>query len=280
MNFERFAELHGLIISNLVLDRWTRVPTTDHPHKKNGSYIFDGRSGAVQNWAIHEKPVSWKSDKPQTIDPDWQKKKQKAVKDKEDRQLRATRKAGWIMHQCKKQSHPYLEKKGFADEKGYVWNDLFVIPMRLGADLIGCQLIDAMGNKKFLTGQITKGASAIFDAKGRDIVCEGYATALSIRRVMKRIGKRYRIHVAFSAGNIPVIAKDKDCIIVADNDPVGIKMAKSTGKPYWVSSVDKEDFNDAEKRLGTDALAESFSEFLAQGKPLRSVLDWIRQPKA
>ena len=185
------------------------------------------------------------------------------------------------MHQCKKSTHPYLERKGFPTEKGYVWNELLVIPMRSGADLVGCQLIDPMGNKKFLTGQITKGASAIFDAKGRDIVCEGYATALSIRRVMKKIGKRYKIHVAFSAGNIPVIAKDLDCVIVADHDATGLRVAKSTGKPYWIPPMDKEDFNDAESRLGVDALAELFSEFLlAQEKKTKSVLDYLRQLKA
>ena len=102
-----------------------------------------------------------------------------------------------------------------------------------------------------------------------------------LRRVMKCIGKRYKIHVAFSAGNIPVIAKDLDCVIVADNDATGIRTAKSTGKPYWISSMDKEDFNDAETRLGTDALAESFAEFLkSQEKRKRSVLDLLRPPKA
>ena len=54
MNFESFAEQHGLIIDSLIQDRWVRVPTTDHPHKKNGSYIWDGYTGAVQNWAVHE----------------------------------------------------------------------------------------------------------------------------------------------------------------------------------------------------------------------------------
>jgi putative DNA primase/helicase len=280
MNFERFAEIHGLIISGLILDRWVRVPTTDHPHKKNGAYFFDGRTGAVQNWATHEKPVPWKSDTVEKVDDAWKEKKRKAEEQRAVRQGKASKKAGWIMHNCKTEMHPYLTRKGFDDIKGYVWNNLFVIPMRVGTDLVGCQLIDAMGNKKFLSGQITKGASAIFDAKGMDIVCEGYATALSIRRVMKKLGKRYKIHVAFSAGNIPEIAKGLDCIIVADHDPMGIKMAKSTGKPYWVSPMDKEDFNDAEMRLGTDALAVLFSEFLVQGKPKVSVLDWMRLPKA
>ena len=56
MDFYRFAETHGLIIRDLVMDRWVRVPTIDHPGKRNGAYIFNGNSGAVQNWALHEKP--------------------------------------------------------------------------------------------------------------------------------------------------------------------------------------------------------------------------------
>ncbi len=262
MNFERFAELHGLIISHLVMDKWVRVPTTDHPNSRNGAYIFEGNKGAVQNWAIHEKPVSWYQDGEYKPDPNEKQKRLKAEADKKARQLKATKKAGWIMHQTKKTTHPYLARKGFPQEKGYVWEGLLIIPMRLNGNLVGCQTIDEHGSKKFLSGQITKGASAVFDAKGRDIVCEGYATALSIRRVMKSIGQRYRIHVAFSAGNVVEIAKDMDCLVIADHDPVGIKMAEKTGKPYWVSDVEKEDFNDAEMRLGTEQLSLTLSKFL------------------
>lgn len=262
MNFEQFAERHGLIISELITDRWVRVPTVDHPHSKNGAYIYEGNTGAVQNWAIHERPIVWFAEGEYKPDPQLEQKKKKAQEERAARQLRATRKAGWIMHQTKKTTHPYLARKGFPEEKGYVWDKLLIIPMRLKGNLVGCQMIDEMGNKKFLTGQITKGASAVFDAKGRDIVCEGYATALSIRRVMKSIGKRYKIHVAFSAGNVVEIAKDLNCIIIADHDPIGIKMAKSTGKPFWISDVEGEDFNDAEARLGTKDLSLTLSKFL------------------
>ena len=78
MNFERFAEMHGLIIQSLTFDKWTRVPTISHPHKKNGAYIYDGKTGAVQNWAVHEKPVSWKGDaKP---DPMWHQKRRSLMR--------------------------------------------------------------------------------------------------------------------------------------------------------------------------------------------------------
>ena len=44
MNFEQFAEMHGLIIRRLMLDKWVRVPTLDHPKKMNGAYIFEKMS--------------------------------------------------------------------------------------------------------------------------------------------------------------------------------------------------------------------------------------------
>lgn len=261
MNFERFAEMHGLIIDSLTLDRWTRVPTVSHPHKKNGAYIYDGKTGAVQNWAVHEKPVAWRGDaKP---DPMWQQKKKAAELSRQERQAKASKKAGWILNNAEKKNHPYLDKKGFSTEKGYVWNNLLVIPMRIEGNLVGCQLIDESGNKKFLAGQITKGASAVFDNKGLDIICEGYATALSIRRTMKHLRKRYTIHVAFSAGNISTLAKGiEKCVIVADHDPVGIKTARSTGKKYWLSDTEGEDFNDYEIRVGTEQASLTLSSIL------------------
>ena len=190
MNFERFAELHGLIINHLSMDRWIRVPTTDHPHKKNGSYKFAGTVGWVQNFATMEEPVMWK-DKNARVDMSViRQNKKKSDEDRVARQQKASAKAGFIMKSAVKGTHPYLAKKGFAEEKGYIWNDLLVIPMRIDGSLVGCQLIDKDGTKKFLSGQITKGASAVFENKGLDIICEGYATALSVRMVMKFLRKR------------------------------------------------------------------------------------------
>jgi hypothetical protein len=36
MNFESFAQAHGLIIKTLIMHKWVRVKTVDHPHKLNG----------------------------------------------------------------------------------------------------------------------------------------------------------------------------------------------------------------------------------------------------
>ena len=122
-------------------------------------------------------------------------------------------------------------------------------------------MIDQDGGKKFLSGQVTKGAQAIFDGKGPDLVCEGYATALSVRRVMRLLGRPYRIRVAFSAGNLEVVAKIP-CLVIADNDAAGLKAARASQNPFWASDVPGEDFNDVERRLGTEDLAVIFGRCL------------------
>jgi putative DNA primase/helicase len=253
MSFQAFAAEHGLIIRDLEIGKWVRVPTLDHPEKRNGSYIFDGDKGAVQNWAVHERPVSWFSDHREWIDTqEYQRKKELATKEKERKQKEAVRKAVGILKNAVQSTHPYLVKKGFSDTEGIVWKDLLVVPMRVGQNLVGCQLIDKDGTKKFLSGQITKGAHCGFDNKGKDILVEGFATALSIRRALKAAKTRYKLWVCFSASNIIEVAKGlQSGLVVADNDLAGINAAKKTGFDYWVSDVEGEDFNDYELRTGT-----------------------------
>lgn len=262
MNFIQFAEVYGLIISSLVMDKWVRVPTVDHPQKRNGAYIYDGKSGAIQNWATHEKPISWHTKEAYVPDPDRHIKRAKAQKELEDRQSKAAGKAAYIMNSSAKGIHPYLAKKGFESAKVYVWENKMVLPMRIDRHLVGCQIIHEDGTKKFLFGQRTKGASLVIDNKGRDILCEGFATALSVRRALRELRARYTIHVCFSAGNMLEIAKGKDNpLVIADNDPIGLRIAKQIGQ-FWSSPIAGEDFNDMELRLGTGAAAKSLTEYL------------------
>jgi putative DNA primase/helicase len=255
MDFQQFAEMHGLIIDHLVHDQWVRVPTTDKPRKKNGSYIWDGKSGAVKNWAVHDKAISYKT-KEYRPDPEFKAKKEKQIKERQARQEKAKERAIGILNASVIQRHAYLVKKGFSE--GNVWKDALVIPMMIDKKIVGCQLISQDGTKRFLSGQITKGASFTIGS-GRDILTEGYATALSVHRAITELGIKAKVHVCFSAGNMLEIAqKCKNPIVIADNDPVGIRTAKKIGK-YWVSDVDGEDFNDAELRLGTKSVCQSLS---------------------
>lgn len=245
MEFIAFAQQHGLIIDSVVTDRWTRVPTEDKPNKRNGSYIWDGQSGAIQNWAVHDKPITFRSER---RDPFITINRVKQQENQEDLRAKAKSKAVFMMNNAIDKSHSYLTRKGFPLLKGAVWNGLLLIPMRIDNKLVGCQMIDAEGNKKFLRGQITKGASLIIDNKGRDILVEGYATGLSVREALKDAKKRYTIHVCFSAGNMVEIAKGKhNPLVIADNDKIGIQTARKIGQ-YWSSDKEDEDFNDAHQR--------------------------------
>jgi len=261
MNFQSFAECHGLIINHLVMNKWVRCPTADHPQKRNGAYIFSGDSGAIQNWAVHEKPVPWRTDEPVVIDhAKVLAERQKLAEHAKKRRMAAERKAAYIMNNATKATHPYLASKGFPDEKGWVYEGNLIIPMRTQFGLCGCQVITPEGQKRFLSGQRTKGASAVFDNKGRTILAEGYATALSIRRALKAVRTRYKIVVCFSAGNLKELAtQHKDCFIVADHDASGTgqRVAKETGRPYWLAPRVSYDFNDYELEVGAKAAGES-----------------------
>jgi hypothetical protein len=46
-------------------------------------------------------------------------------------------------------------------------------------------------------------------------------------------------------------------LIVADNDSVGLNSAIKTGRPYWISPCDGEDFNDFELRVGAEVAGKS-----------------------
>lgn len=263
MNFEQFAEMHGLLIRSLMLDKWVRVPTLDHPKKMNGAYIFDGQSGAVINFAMHEKHMIYKSDEPYKPDPGMRERREKADKERHARQKQAAGRAIGIVKTAVRGLHPYLERKGFPEQEGIVWHGSLVLPMRINGQIVGCQLIGPDGTKRFLSGQITKGASLLIDNKGPDVLVEGFATGLSVRRALKSVRQRYRIHVCFSAGNMIEIARGMDNpLVVADNDASGVGQgaAKKISSRIWLGQLG-EDFNDAEMRLGTSAAADLLRPF-------------------
>ena len=267
MRFEDFARMHGLILNDLTPNKWVATATEDHPRSQNGRYKFLGTIGWVQNWATMTSPVTWK-DGTRTIG---RVREQIATdnREREKAQADAAGKARWILGETIRTTHPYLVKKGFPDEAGNVWvkdgKKILVIPMRISNRLVGLQLIDEEGTKKFLHGQRTKGASFLMDAKGFPIFCEGYATGLSIRAIMTALRIPYRIFVTFSAGNLQEVAGQVlgGCI-VADNDPseAGQRAAASAGKPYWLSDAPEEDFNDYHLRLGLFHASSAFRKYL------------------
>jgi putative DNA primase/helicase len=172
-------------------------------------------------------------------------------------QADAVKRAAFILSQTLLGKHEYLNSKGFIDAEDMIWGHegkkTLVVPMRVDGSLVGCQLIESDGSKKFLYGQRTSNAELVIDNKGVHILCEGYATALSIQAALKKMSRRYTIHVCFSAGNMKKVAQGlPDGLIIADNDQSGTgeRVAKEIGWQYWMSDVVGEDANDTHQRVG------------------------------
>jgi putative DNA primase/helicase len=264
MTFFDFVTSLGLVVNHIEYHRWVRTPTVDHPRSRNGSYIFDGVYGAAINYAVHDKHVTFRSEEPH--DPvsikNMREQAKKADEEKQKKRAAAERRAAWLIKSAVMCVHPYLARKGFPDMKAPVFEGSLILAMRVGGKLVGCQRIWEDGQKRFLSGQLTKGASLIIDNKGRDVVVEGYATALSVRRAFKELRQRYTIHVCFSASNMIEVGKTlKEPLVIADNDPAGINAAEQIASRFWLGEKG-EDFNDAETRLGVSAVSASLALLL------------------
>lgn len=274
MQFVEFAQCHGLVIRNLERDRWARCPTVDHPHKKNGAYFFGVDFGFVQNWATMSEVSVWqdKKDRSPQEDQEFQARvraaRLQAAKEREAKQAEAARKAAWIMSQTEIEPHPYMERKGFVE--GFpVWRKdekaLLAIPMRIDGRIIGCQLINEAGEKKFLYGQRTNDAYFQLGRGEMVFICEGFATAYSLQAAIGALKAQASIYACFSANNAMRIAKEHpSSIFIADNDEsrAGEKAAKESGRKYWMSDVVGEDFNDYYLRRGLFAASQEIKKLL------------------
>lgn len=268
-DFLSFARAHGIIIHSLPpLGVWKRYPTTDHPHKRNGAIKWMGEIAFVQNHATMTEVECWQGQPPSGLDMEKMNRQIRAAEEKKKRiQQEAASKAAGLLKQSVFAHHDYLKAKGFPDEQGHVYvkdgQQFLVIPMRRGNRLVGAQVIDTQGEKKFLFGQASGSAEFVFDNKGPHILCEGYATALSIRAAMKALKRRYTLHVTFSAGNMYKIAGGlPGGFVVADHDASGTgqRIAEQIGWPYWMSDVEGEDANDHHQRVGLFKFSQSLQK--------------------
>lgn len=259
-SFVDFCRAHGLIIDSMPpIGKWARYRTEDKPRNRNGSVKWLGDAGLCMNWATMQEPAVWRGEMSAPVRQKFINRRREADKQAELLARQAAEKAHTILSECELTTHPYFERKGFPEQIVNVWkDDIAVIPMRRGRDLVGLQMIDIEGGKKFLFGQRSGGAEFILGQKGMHVLCEGFATALSAQVVLRNLKIPYSIHVTFSAGNMKRIAQGlPGGVVLADNDASGTgeRVAQEIGWPYWMSDVVGEDFNDAHLRLGTFALA-------------------------
>ena len=269
MDFIQFARSHGILINDLPpLGVWKRFPTEDHPRSRNGAVKFMGDVGFVQNHATSTVVSIWKPDSPITtkVKSTYLASIRSAEDEQKKKQHQAMQRAVGMLNGSGLSTHPYLEAKGFADEQGNVlWQDgkpVLLIPMRVAGNLVGLQQIDEDGGKKFLYGQRTSNAVFTFDNKGMNVLCEGYATALSVRLAFKQMKQRYTLHVCFSAGNMAKVAAGLEAgLLIADNDASGTgqRVAEESGWKYWLSDRVGEDANDFHQRVGLFQFTQSLT---------------------
>lgn len=189
-------------------------------------------------------------------------------REREAAQQQAASKAGWIFQQTKNEKHAYLHSKGFVKAVGPVWwptekQNLLCIPMRVGQALVGVQMIDREGSKRYLSGQRTSGAEYLISNNGpraMDWWVEGFATGLSLRDCLNALKLRYRIHITFSAGNLKAMAHTG--FVVADNDEsqTGEKAAIATDLPYLLPPAG--DFNDWHRKDGTFTVSQAVRKWM------------------
>jgi putative DNA primase/helicase len=239
--------------------------------------MWDGQRGWVYDWSGEARAI-WFDDpnaKPWTIEErrEWMLKRQVANTQKDRSYELAAQKADIILRSAKMDNHPYLEIKGFPDEKGLVLDDKLLIPMRnvVTNKLQGFQEIwwdepNLKYNKKMLASMRAKNAVLYMGDRGAQEawLVEGYATGLSLHAALRSSGSRASVVVCFSAGNLVSVAdqiKGKR-FVFADNDEskTGEKSAMQTGLPWTMADTVGWDANDLHKNNGLFAVVKKIMD--------------------
>ena len=278
-DFMSFAMAHGLQINRLFpADKVQRCPTADKPRSKNGAWFWDGVKGWVSDWAQGGE-LHW-FDNPSAktwTDSDrkaWAQRKQAAVRRQEEGWGRAAMQASLMLQDTELKTHDYLLYKGLPDSVGLVneANDL-LIPMRhLQTNAVqGLQVVRWLSDerryeKKMLPGMRAKGCVLRLGPKNaaESILCEGWATGLSIDLALRLMRFNANVLICFSDSNLVHVASmlKQKAFVYADNDASGAgqRAAEKTGFPWCMSDVTGNDANDDHKGLGLMAVARRLME--------------------
>lgn len=188
------------------------------------------------------------------------------------RQQSAAVTAAQLVGRATASTHPYLARKGFPNFVGLVADGKLVIPVRNVTDyrsIISAQLIDENGEKRFLHGGRTKdGIHRIGSPTARKVVlCEGYATGLSLNAALCKLPGPHAVIVCFSAGNLERVAKQfPQALICADNDRSGVgeQTAIRTGLKWTMPYDVGTDFNDLHTNMGLHVVVDRMRELISR----------------
>jgi putative DNA primase/helicase len=286
-DFVSFARAHGLMIDYAEPDnRWRRCKTVDKPRRRNGAFVYDGRRGAVRNWATMLDFATWSDGNFERVPLEqYREMRRKAAETRRKAAAEEARKhakaaaeaarivkAATLITPCAGRpwrpgrpaqeavlAHPYLIKKSLPGEACLVHEGFLIVPMRVRGEhmdeLVNVQRISPEGEKRFLPGGRAKGAfHRIGPARARETwICEGLATGLSLSQALKGMYRVAAVVVCFSAGNLKYPGATH---AMADNDASGAgqKAAEETGLPWVMPPEVGQDANDLHAREGLGAL--------------------------
>lgn len=164
--------------------------------------------------------------------------------------------------------HPYLVRKGFPDLTGLVLDGKLLVAVRDVNDygrVISAQLIDENGEKRFLPGGRTRDGILWLGSKAarKTVLCEGYATGLSLDAALSKLPGPHAVIVCFSANNLERVApKFPGAFVCADNDhsAAGENAAIRTGLKWTMPYEVGTDFNDLHRNMGLHVVVERMRE--------------------
>lgn len=279
-DFHEVAASIGVQIRSLLEDDRIHRCTTDlHPKKRNASYRTDGVRGWVKNWETGET-VIWhaqQQEQRRTAAPIPLPSLAQRRAEEAERAEKAAKAAQRKIALAKAETHPYLDRKGFPKMVGLVLDRMLLVPARADGRIVSLQEIADDGTKKNLPGGRMSGASFTIGSGRLEILCEGYATGLSIKAALTGLCLPARVTCCFSASNVATVAeRRRRAFVVADNDkPVaqfgnigtGEFYAKRTGLPWAMPPDVGTDANDFHLSAGLPALQALLLDLIQRRPP-------------
>lgn len=281
----------------LVPGQWVRTDTHGRNGKDDAAVLIfdDGRGGIAWNHQTgRNQRFTMTAAGELRRDPEAERRARQRDAERLAQQREVERICAEIVRGCDTGKHPYLERKGFPDQLGLICEDptihfpstrfgdalakalpgegpFLVIPGRVGQTITTVQFITADGAKKnILRGHMT-GASHRIATGAQTWVCEGIATAMSVRAALRLLGASATVLCAFSASNVEKVATAiPGARIAADHDAPNEHLeGKGAGEFYarrsgrkWVMPPGIGDFNDYYQAEGLRAVALLLREAL------------------
>lgn len=237
----------------------------DKSGTKNGAYILhlDGKpagffqhfkTGTVSKWRADGKRQSLSHAELLQIELDHQQRQAETDK----RQAEAAVKANHLWRNASPTiNHPYLERKRVQAHQLRInrLGTLFIPIYNRDKALVNLQMINADGEKRFLTGGKKHGCFSVIVSNTNSntiLICEGWATGASLNEHLDHITV-----IALDAGNLKPVAEvwrqlrpEAEIIIMGDNDESGtgqekaLLAAKAVSGKYMIPPTMGNDWND------------------------------------